>query len=357
MALKKAKGFSFYKENSIIDETTEEILDYLLRSKNFLSDLTLLKLNQKVKTSFSKRMSEFIVGFLKSSKVGNSKSFLVVFFLVFSLSGCFLNSSNAAFAVSNELKQQLININQNTDKLVHINLNQYSENSKRNDNIIPISEELKDNLYGIKPGQPLMIIPQISKVHIVKKGENLVRISNKYNVSLKKLISVNSKIDLLNLKPGEKLIIPDSKIARDHRYKLASRGFSPSIGLSQDRYLKWPTQGGRVISRFGFRTFRQHLGVDINGNTGSPIFAAKSGTVVFSGWKGDYGQCIIIDHGYGIQTLYAHASKLLVRVGDTVNAGYEIAKVGSSGNATCSHLHFQVMLNGIPKNPERYLQS
>ncbi|MDD3012194.1 MAG: peptidoglycan DD-metalloendopeptidase family protein [Candidatus Gastranaerophilales bacterium] len=355
MAFKKARSCNFQKEKMIIDETTEEILDYLLRSRNFLSDLTLLKLNQKVKISFSKKIYELVEGFCKSSKVTNSKSSLIIFFTALLLAGNCFNSFSTVFAVSNELKQQIININQGGGRLIPISLNESSINK---DNIIPVSEEYKDSLSGIKPGQPLMIIPKNSKVHVVTKGENLVNISNKYNVSLKKLISVNSKIDLVNLTAGEKIIIPDIKLTRNQRYRLASRGFSPSIGLSQDRCFRWPTEGKReIISKFGFREFRQHSGIDIYGKNGDPIVAAKSGTVVFSGWNGNYGRCIIIDHGYGIQTLYAHSSKLLVNIGDSVYTGQEIAKIGATGRATCSHLHFQIMLNGVPKNPARYLRS
>jgi|GEM_PF-3028211 len=352
MAFKKARGCN-YKEKMIIDETTEEILDYLLRSRNFLSDLTLLKLNQKVKLSFSMKIYEFFEGFLKPSKISSSKSSLIIFLSILSLAGNF--SNNTVFAVTNNMKQQIIDINQNNNRLIPLNSNESSANSKNN--IVPVSEEFKDNMFGVKPGQPLMIIPQNAKVHIVKKGENLIKISNIYNVSLKKLISVNPKIDLLNLNAGEKLIIPDIKTVRDHRYRLASRGFSPSIGFSQDRYFKWPTQGKEIISRFGFRGFRNHSGVDISGRVGDPILASKSGTVVFSGWSGEYGKCVIIDHGSGVQTLYAHASQLLVKVGNSVYAGQQIAKVGTTGNASCSHLHFQVMLNGTPKNPAKYLKS
>ncbi|MDD3014824.1 MAG: LysM domain-containing protein, partial [Candidatus Gastranaerophilales bacterium] len=207
----KARSCSSHEERMIIDETTEEILDYLLRSRNFLSDLTLVKLNQKVKISLSKKIYEFIQGFYRTSKISNSKSSLIIFLTVLSFAGSFLNSFNTAFAVSNEMKQQITNINQDGNRFIYLKSNKSSENNKNNDNIIPVSEEFKNNLYGIKPGQPLMIIPQNSKVHTIKKGENLIRISNKYNVSLKQLISVNPKTDLLNLTPGEKLIIPDVK--------------------------------------------------------------------------------------------------------------------------------------------------
>lgn len=361
MAFKKARSFNIPREKAIIDESTEEILDYLLRSRNFLSELTLLKLNHKVKISFTKKISRIIQRFTKTSKINNSKNYLVLCLTVsFIAGGCSLASSNKAYAISNELRQQIISIDRNGHTLIPLNSAGFIGSDRRHSSVVPVSEELKDNLSGIKPGQPLMLIPQNSAVYTVKKGESLLQISNKYNVPLKKLISANSKVNLVTLTGGEKLIIPNNKVVsqRDHRYKLASRGFSPSIGFTQDRYFRWPIEGEKsVSSKFGFRGFRNHKGIDICKTYGSPIIASKPGKVVLSGWNGEYGQCIIIDHGYGIQTLYAHASKLLVRVGQSVNAGQTIAKIGQTGRATAPHVHFEVIQNGTSRNPEKYLKS
>ena len=89
---------------------------------------------------------------------------------------------------------------------------------------------------------------------------------------------------------------------------------------------------------------------------GTPIYAAASGTVLFSGWKGTYGKLIVINHGNGIQTYYAHCSELLVSKGDTVTVGQQIAKVGSTGRSTGPHLHFEIRLNGSALNSQNYVR-
>jgi murein DD-endopeptidase MepM/ murein hydrolase activator NlpD len=114
---------------------------------------------------------------------------------------------------------------------------------------------------------------------------------------------------------------------------------------------------GRITSEFGTRTdpingqHRNHHGIDIAAPRGTPIGAAAAGTVVFAGRRGGYGNTVIIEQANGKQTLYAHADQLLVKVGDQINAGQEIATVGSTGRSTGPHLHFEVRDNGQPINP------
>lgn len=118
---------------------------------------------------------------------------------------------------------------------------------------------------------------------------------------------------------------------------------------------------GYISSGFGTRADPftggrgHHLGVDIDAQIGDPIKAAANGMVSFSGVKTGYGNVVIVDHGNGYQTLYAHNQRNLVREGDVVRAGQEIGKVGSSGRSTGSHLHFEVHVNGRPVNPTAYL--
>ena len=111
--------------------------------------------------------------------------------------------------------------------------------------------------------------------------------------------------------------------------------------------------GNRVHPILGYSRF--HGGVDFAAPQGSTIFAADSGQVIFSGWYGGYGQTVIIDHGGGITTLYAHASRLSVQEGQAVQQGQPIAAVGSTGLSTGPHLHFEVRQNGSPVNPMGYL--
>ena len=110
-----------------------------------------------------------------------------------------------------------------------------------------------------------------------------------------------------------------------------------------------------ITSRFGSRSSGYHTGLDIATSTGTPIHAAASGTVIQAGSQGSYGYLVIIDHGNGVQTYYAHCSKIYVSVGDTVETGDVISAVGSTGNSTGPHLHLEVRVNGEIKNPQNYL--
>ena len=115
-----------------------------------------------------------------------------------------------------------------------------------------------------------------------------------------------------------------------------------------------PTSGV-VTSRFGARWGRTHTGIDIGAPTGTAIKAAAGGTVIFSGWKGTLGKLVVVSHGNGVQTYYAHCSSLLVSSGQTVSAGQLIAKMGSTGRSTGPHLHFEIRVNGSAINPQSYI--
>ncbi len=123
--------------------------------------------------------------------------------------------------------------------------------------------------------------------------------------------------------------------------------------------MTWPCPSSQVItSSFGnrkhpiLRKYKLHTGVDIGADKGASIVAANKGTVIMAHYdKSGYGNMVVVDHGGGITTLYAHASKILVKVGQEVKAGEVIAKVGSTGLSTGNHLHFEVRVNGEPKDP------
>jgi murein DD-endopeptidase MepM/ murein hydrolase activator NlpD len=125
-------------------------------------------------------------------------------------------------------------------------------------------------------------------------------------------------------------------------------------------WLKWPISG-RQSSGYGNRTHpisgKQsfHAGIDIAAPTGTTIGAARAGEVVYAGWRGAYGLIVVIDHGESVATLYAHASRTFVRVGEVVSTGQSIAAVGSTGYSTGPHLHFEVRVNGEPTNPHAWL--
>lgn len=142
------------------------------------------------------------------------------------------------------------------------------------------------------------------------------------------------------------------------RSQVIMRPTSPNAGTrtwGTGHYLT-PAQGP-ITSPFGYRvhpifgTMRFHTGVDIGAYYGSPVLASDSGVVIDSGWMGGYGNCIIVDHGGGYSTLYAHCSELYVSYGQSVARGQQIAAVGSTGNSTGPHLHFEVRINGEPVDP------
>lgn len=128
----------------------------------------------------------------------------------------------------------------------------------------------------------------------------------------------------------------------------ASRGTGSGV-------LSWPVSGG-ISSGYGYRGGEFHAGIDITAGRGAPVRAAAGGRVVEAGWGGGYGNTVVIDHGNGLATRYAHLSSISVRVGEAVGSGEVIGSVGSTGRATGPHLHFEVMVNGSRVNPLNYLR-
>ena len=116
----------------------------------------------------------------------------------------------------------------------------------------------------------------------------------------------------------------------------------------------WPCDGV-VVSGFGMRWGRMHEGIDIGCAYGTPNRAAASGTIIYAGWLGGYGDLVVVDHGGGLSTAYAHASSILVGVGQSVSQGDTVSLVGSTGNSSGPHLHFEVRVNGQAVDPLLYL--
>jgi len=145
-------------------------------------------------------------------------------------------------------------------------------------------------------------------------------------------------------------------VAEAIRRMQSTGGVSPS-------WLQWPTPGqNRVTSSYGWRIHpinknkSFHTGVDIASPYGSNIVASANGKVLLAGWQGAYGNTIIIDHGGGLSTMYAHQSKFLVKAGDTVKINQPIGKIGTSGWSTGPHIHYEVRVNGDHVNPMPYLR-
>lgn len=147
------------------------------------------------------------------------------------------------------------------------------------------------------------------------------------------------------------------KAAKDLEREISRRA---SKGGKKPSILAWPVPGA-VSSPFGWRihpilgTRRLHTGIDLNASYGDPIKAAGAGKVILAGGWGGYGNAVVIDHGGGLTTVYAHMSKLGTSVGKVVKRGQRIGYVGCSGLCTGPHLHFETRENGVPVNPMKYL--
>ena len=178
--------------------------------------------------------------------------------------------------------------------------------------------------------------------HTLQRGQTLAALSRAYQVPVPVLMENNGITDASRIPTGALIFIPG-----------ASRLLSvptPSRSL-----VSWPLEG-RITSGFGPRGRRsRHQGIDIDGVRGQVVRAAAGGRVVKATRISGYGRTVVIDHGEGLTTLYAHASRLLVRKGDRVQRGQPIAEVGNSGNAKGTHLHFEVRRNCRPVNPLSFL--
>ena len=207
--------------------------------------------------------------------------------------------------------------------------------------------------------------------HPVEKGQTLYSIARAYGLSVKELQEANGIQDPTDLDVGHHLWIPNAKqlvyvaptvesvpdvpekkYARKKRRTKAQRH-----AAAARRKLMWPVRGGVLTSHFGTRNGRNHHGIDIGARRGTPVRAAGSGTVKFSGWgPTGYGLMIIIKHPDNLTTVYAHNSRNLVQKGSKVKRGQMIARIGKTGRATGPHLHFEVRNDAHARNPFLYLK-
>jgi murein DD-endopeptidase MepM/ murein hydrolase activator NlpD len=146
---------------------------------------------------------------------------------------------------------------------------------------------------------------------------------------------------------------PSSSPGRQERAPFTSRQPTTGEGISTEGYA-WPLEG-YVTSEYGPRWGKLHAGIDIAAPTGTPILAAKAGEILFTGRYGGYGNLVVVDHGDGAVSLYAHQSRIAVSEGQQVNQGEVLGYVGSTGNSTGPHLHFEVRREGRPANPRGFL--
>lgn len=210
----------------------------------------------------------------------------------------------------------------------------------------------------IRPGDKLTILPVSGIQHKVAKGETLAKIAKKYEVEPETIIEFNKLASVNDIKVGEKLVIPGGKkIYAAPTYSLRSLvgPAAPSAArVVATGKMLWPTTCSHISQYFRWR----HSGVDIACGYGKPIYAADSGQVVKAqgGWNGGYGIITIIDHGNGTQSLYGHQSAIYVSVGQNVSKGQVIGAMGSTGRSTGPHVHFEIRVGGVRKNPLYYIQ-
>jgi murein DD-endopeptidase MepM/ murein hydrolase activator NlpD len=201
-------------------------------------------------------------------------------------------------------------------------------------------------------------------VHVVERGETLYRIARQYGVSVDAIVTANRIPDVSAVEVGTRLVIPGRERAAegedDDESTLASYipFHTPDLRAQAlreaDLSFDWPISG-RFSSGFGWRGFGSHEGIDLTARPGTVVRAAEAGRVIESGWRGDYGRIVVVKHAGRYSTFYAHNRALRVAKGAFVEKGDVIAEVGSTGNASGPHLHFEIRRARRAEDPLRYL--
>ena len=203
--------------------------------------------------------------------------------------------------------------------------------------------------------------PRNATVHVVKPGENLYRIAGFYEVPVQEILRANRVRDVRALPVGTRLHIPGTRKQAPSYALPAPRGSeTPSEAAARARIVRkglrfaWPVRG-KLTSRFGWRRGRPHEGIDVATRTGTPVRAAEAGRVIYSARLGAYGKVVIVRHAGGYETVYAHNRKNRVAKGARVARGQVLAELGSTGNATGPHLHFEIRHHDRARDPLKYL--
>jgi murein DD-endopeptidase MepM/ murein hydrolase activator NlpD len=207
----------------------------------------------------------------------------------------------------------------------------------------------------LRVGQLLIIPPVDGIYYTIQAGDTVESLAKKYKTTVEKIIAfeANELEEPYTLTPGQKLMIPGGQkaIPRPNYYPMTKVGSAPPGATKGSGRFAWPAQG--YLSQ---RFWSGHLGIDIAGRTGVPILAADGGYVVLSGrdtWG--YGNQIVIDHGNGFWTRYAHLKTILVQAGQSVSKNQQIGTMGCTGRCTGPHLHFEVIQGGVRRNPQGFL--
>lgn len=205
----------------------------------------------------------------------------------------------------------------------------------------------------IKPGQMLQILPVTGIAHKVKKGDTVYSIAKKYDTDPQPIVNFPfntfTNDETFELAIGQVVIVPEGIMPNVQPVSPRVRQITPDAGtvVASGNFV-WPASG-RITQNFVW----YHKGLDIANNAAPEILAADAGVVVVSGWPDGYGygNRVLIDHGNGFRTLYAHLSRIYVVSGQSVNRGDAIGRMGTTGRSTGIHLHFEVINNGVYLNP------
>ena len=205
---------------------------------------------------------------------------------------------------------------------------------------------------------PLQSPPTLEQRGVVRLGDTLFHLARRYGLTLQELLRLNPGLEGARLVAGTQIQVAQAALGRSRMVlglkPTTSGGASwpelPNFGEETRPFGQpqtntgwiWPTRGV-FSSGYGWRWGRMHKGIDVANNVGTPIVAAKEGRVVFAGWNdGGYGYLVTLVHPDGSRSLYAHNSRLLVKVGQEVQQGVAIAHMGSTGRSTGPHLHFEI---------------
>lgn len=202
-------------------------------------------------------------------------------------------------------------------------------------------------------GQELWIPPLDGALHTIASGDTLIGIVRKYGVSVEDITGCfyNPILDPQLLRVGDQILVPGASRAVHQPRQTRFVGSLPANAPVGSGEIIWPVKG------YLTQGYHQgHYAIDIGSWKGKPIVAADAGFVIRAGWDDSgYGFILVIDHGNGMQTLYAHLDDFRVAAGDAVEQGQTIGLMGASGNTTGVHLHFEVIVDGIRQNPFDYL--
>lgn len=214
------------------------------------------------------------------------------------------------------------------------------------------------NLNQVKPGQTLKILPVTGVSHIVKSGDSLESVAKRYTAESQAIVDFpfNDVPDDFTLRVGQVLIVPEGSPPevpaplkpRPQPKYLAQGPASPAFSAPFGAHFIWPAGGG-ITQYYAW----YHPGIDIANRAAPGIAASDGGTVIVAGWPdgSGYGNRVVIDHGNGYRSLYAHLSNVYVSVGESISRGQLIGQMGSTGRSTGTHLHLEIHFKGVAVNP------